>query len=364
MDESIHGGRTASEPQDRSSSVAHSTEVPSEIIRKWQEFVNLLAEIMHVPSASIMRLDPPHVKVFVSSTSKGNVCEPGALDTGPYCKTVMKTGQPLLVPDARENEAWKANPHVRLGMISYLGVPISWPDGRLFGTICVRDNKRNEYSEAYLKLLLHFRDMLQADLKSLARLHGEIEERETKIRRLVDSNIMGVFIWDFDGRILEANDEFLRMVSYDREDLISGRIRWADLTPPDWRDRNNARIEQQKSSGRFEPFEKEYTRKDGSRVPVLIGGATFEAGGNQGVAFVLDLTERKRAEEALRESQARFRDYAESASDWLWEIGPDYKFTLLTENAFGSNAVDRIGMAYWGRARAAIPFATPRGCCG
>jgi PAS domain S-box-containing protein len=78
-------------------------------------------------------------------------------------------------------------------------------------------------------------------LKSLARLHGEIEERETKIRRLVDSNIIGIFIWDFEGRILEANYEFLRMVSYDREDSVSGRIRWADLTPPDWRDRNNAR---------------------------------------------------------------------------------------------------------------------------
>jgi GAF domain-containing protein len=111
--------------------VAHSIEVPSEIIRKWQEIVNLLAEIMHVPSASIMRVDPPHIKVFVSSTSKGNPCEPGALDTGPYCETVMKTGQPLLVPDALENEAWKANPHVRLGMISYLGVPIGWPDGRI-----------------------------------------------------------------------------------------------------------------------------------------------------------------------------------------------------------------------------------------
>jgi PAS domain S-box-containing protein len=308
MNESIHGERIASEPQDRSSSVAHSIEVPPEIVRKWQEFVNLLAEIMHVPSASIMRADPPHIKVFVSSTSKGNPCEPGALDTGPYCDTVMKTGQPLLVPDARENEAWKENPHVKLGMISYLGVPIGWPNGRIFGTICVRDNKRNEYSEAYLKLLLHFRDMLQADLKSLARLHGEIEERETKIRRLVDSNIIGVFIWDFDGRILDANDEFLRMVSYDREDLVSGRIRWADLTPPDWRDRNNARIEQQKSIGRFEPFEKEYTRKDGSRVPVLIGGATFEEGGNQAVAYVLDLTERKRVEAEARENEQRYRE--------------------------------------------------------
>jgi PAS domain S-box-containing protein len=150
--------------------------------------------------------------------------------------------------------------------------------------------------------------MLQADLKSFATLHSQLEQHEAKIRRLVDSNIMGVFIWDFDGRILEANDEFLRMVSYDREDLVSGRIRWADLTPPDWRDRNNARIEQQKSSGRFEPFEKEYTRKDGSRVPVLIGGATFEEGGNQGVAYVLDLTERKRVEAEARENEHRYRE--------------------------------------------------------
>jgi PAS domain S-box-containing protein len=323
MNESIHGERTASEPQDRSSSVAHLIEVPSEIIRKWQEIVNLLAEIMHVPSASIMRVDPPHIKVFVSSTSKGNPCEPGALDTGPYCETVMKTGQPLLVPDALENEAWKANPHVKLGMISYLGVPIGWPDGRIFGTICVRDNKRNEYSEAYLKLLLHFRDLLQADLKSFARLHGEIEEREAKIRRLVDSNIIGIFVWDFEGRILEANDEFLRMVNYDREDLVSGRIRWADLTPPDWRDRNNARIEQQKSSGRFEPFEKEYTRKDGSRVPVLIGGATFEEGGNQGVAFVLDLTERKCAEDALRASEQKLQIIIDTIPAHVVRYRPD-----------------------------------------
>jgi hypothetical protein len=79
MTGSIHRG-TASEPQDRSSSAAHSIEVPSEIIQKVQELVNLLAEIMNVPSASIMRVDAPHVQVFVSSTSKGNPCEPSIGD--------------------------------------------------------------------------------------------------------------------------------------------------------------------------------------------------------------------------------------------------------------------------------------------
>ena len=148
----------------------------------------------------------------------------------------------------------------------------------------------------------------QIDVTERKRAEEALRESEAKIRRLVDSNIIGIFVWDFDGRILEANDEFLRMVSYDREDLVSGRIRWADLTPPDWRDRNNARIERQKSSGRFEPFEKEFTRKDGSRVPILIGGATFEEGGNQGVAFVLDLTERKCVEDALREREVQLAE--------------------------------------------------------
>ena len=128
----------------------HSTPVPPEIIRKWQEIVNLTAEIMHVPSALIMRVEPPNIKVFVSSETKGNPYEQdevASLDTGLYCETVMKTREPLLVPDALRDEQWQSNPDVKLGMISYLGVPIVWPDGEVFGTICVLDKKPNEYRE-------------------------------------------------------------------------------------------------------------------------------------------------------------------------------------------------------------------------
>src|SRR6478609_7515107 len=255
----------------------------------------------------------------------------------------MRTGQPLLVPDALENEAWKANPHVRLGMISYLGVPISWPDGRLFGTICVRDNKRNEYSEAYLKLLLHFRDMLQVDLNSLAGLHGEIEEREVKIRRLVDANIIGIFVWDVEGRILEANDAFLRLLGYDREDVVAGRLRWTELTPPEWLDRDERRwLPELKVTGSLPPFEKEYFRKDGSRVPVLIGLATIEEGGNQGVAFVLDLTERKQAE-VVGQRLAAIVDSSEDAI-----VSKDLNGTISSwnggaERLFGYQAGEVIG---------------------
>jgi PAS domain S-box-containing protein len=135
-----------------------------------------------------------------------------------------------------------------------------------------------------------------------------LRESEAKIRRLVDANIIGIFIWDFDGPILEANEAFLHMLGYDHEDLVAGHIRWTDLTPPEWRDRDARLVQEHRMTGRLQPFEKEYFRKDGSRVPVLIGVATFEEGGNQGVAFVLDLTERNRAEQALRRSEAHLAE--------------------------------------------------------
>jgi PAS domain S-box-containing protein len=146
------------------------------------------------------------------------------------------------------------------------------------------------------------------DLTDRKRAEQALREREAKIRRLIDSNIIGIFIWDFDGRILEANEAFLDIVGYDHEDLAAGRVRWTDLTPPEWRDRDMRLIEEQKVTGTLQPFEKEYFRKDGSRVPVLIGGATFEEGGNQGVAFVLDLTERKCVEDALREREVQLAE--------------------------------------------------------
>src|ERR1700687_836480 len=102
------------------------------------------------------------------------------------------------------------------------------------------------------------------------------------------------------------------MVGYEREDLVSGRLRWRDMTPAEWRERDERAVAEMNSTGAVQPYEKEYFRKDGSRVPVLIGAATFEEGGNQGVAFVLELTERNRAEEALRESEAKIRRLVDS----------------------------------------------------
>jgi PAS domain S-box-containing protein len=140
------------------------------------------------------------------------------------------------------------------------------------------------------------------------RLYRDLEDREARIRRMVEANVVGVFMWTLDGAIIEANEAFLQVVQYSHEDLASGRLRWTDLTPAQWRNCDEGAVAELKTSGVFQPYEKEYLRKDGSRVPVLLAGALFEGSGNEGFAFVLDLSEQKRAEqgrERLRQLEAQ-----------------------------------------------------------
>lgn len=170
---------------------------------------------------------------------------------------------------------------------------------------------------------------ISIDIDDQVRLFQELEEREGRIRRLVDSDVIGIIFWDLDGRILEANDAFLRMVQYEREDLQTG-LGWLDMTPPEWQD-VHARDEaaELRATGKMQAREKEFFRKDGSSVPVLIGAVCFEGQPDQGVAYILDLTERKRAEaerlsaeEALRRSQLQLQQMVDTVPVQIWCVTP------------------------------------------
>jgi PAS domain S-box-containing protein len=148
-----------------------------------------------------------------------------------------------------------------------------------------------------LKIEVADREKAEAEVRQLA------SGLEARIRRLVEANVVGIVMWNLEGAITGANEAFLHMVQYDQDDIASGRVRWKDLTPAEWRNRDEQAIAEIKGSSIFRPFEKEYLRKDGTRVPVLLGGALFESGGNDGVAFVLDLTEQRRAQKDLQQAQ-------------------------------------------------------------
>lgn len=140
---------------------------------------------------------------------------------------------------------------------------------------------------------------LEAANRQLAGANQEHRESEARIRRLIDSDIIGILFWNLDGTITDANESFLTLVGHSRTDLQSGKLRWTDMTPPEYRAANDHALQELASTGSCSPFEKEFIRADGSRVPVLVGAALFDASPNKGVAFVLDLTARKRAEDEI-----------------------------------------------------------------
>jgi PAS domain S-box-containing protein len=161
------------------------------------------------------------------------------------------------------------------------------------------------------------------DISDRKRLEDELRQSEARFRCLVESNIIGVFFPDLEGNILDANDAFLQMLGYTRQELLRKDVNWRAMTPPEYRQLDEQKIEELKTSGICSPFEKEYIRQNGSRIPVVVGAALVEDSKLNTVAFALDLTEQKQAESALRESEERFRHMADTAPVLIWMSGTD-----------------------------------------
>ncbi|MCO4097994.1 PAS domain S-box protein [Gemmatimonas sp.] len=136
--------------------------------------------------------------------------------------------------------------------------------------------------------------------------HMDITERrrvEARLRRLVESDVQGVLLWNAQGDITDANGAFLAMIGYTRDELVAGLINWRSITPPEFAVRDEQAIREAVTTGICASYEKDFIRRDGSRVPVLIGAASFEDDPSSGVAFVVDLTDRKLAERQLVRGQ-------------------------------------------------------------
>ncbi|MEO7496081.1 MAG: EAL domain-containing protein [Massilia sp.] len=141
---------------------------------------------------------------------------------------------------------------------------------------------------------------LTAEIDERRRMQEELQEREGRIRRLVESNIIGIFFWSQYGEITFANDAFLQIIGYSRADLDAGLLEWRNLTPPEFRAADRRALGEIAERGVCASYEKEFFRKDCSRVPILIGAAIFEQSRSNGLAFVLDLSARRQAEARIR----------------------------------------------------------------
>ncbi|MEN2471771.1 AAA family ATPase [Burkholderia sp. GS2Y] len=268
--------------------------------------------------------DAPRIAAEVSlvdDTQDVRLCdEPAAPAAMPVSilHHVLRTRESVVLDDAAREPAFATDVYVRRYRVrSILCLPLV-NRAHLVGALYLENGHQTRaFTPARIAVLRLLASQAAASLET-TRLYHDLEEREARIRRLVDANIIGIFFWRLEGDtpessdavLYDVNDAFLKMVGYSRDDFASGRVRRSNITPPEWVRRTALAHTELITTGTFQPYEKEYLRNDGTRVPVLVGTAAFDAGGRNGVAFVLDLTERKDAEHRLRESYDMLRELA------------------------------------------------------
>lgn len=164
--------------------------LPDDITGKWQLIVDTVAGLVGVPAALVMRVRGDKIEVAVASRGEANPYVVGDAEhlagSGLYCETVLRTRDRLHVPDALADRHWKSNPDVKLGMIAYLGLPIQWPDGTAFGTICALDVKPSHFGRMYEQLLLQFRDLIEQDLALLSESLDLAQQLELERQEALD----------------------------------------------------------------------------------------------------------------------------------------------------------------------------------
>lgn len=156
------------------------------------------------------------------------------------------------------------------------------------------------------------------DITDLKQVEAQLRQSEAKFRHVVESNMIGIFFWDIHGEITDANDAFLNMIGYPREDLQNRKLSWKKITPPEYRTQDEAKVAELKVTSKVSPFEKEYIRGDGRRVPVLLGAAFSEGSQQFGVSFVLDLTHRKQTETELQKHQELLESILKTIPNFLY----------------------------------------------
>lgn len=201
------------------------------------------------------------------------------------------------------------------GIQAYACHPLLSRGGKVIGTLSFGSRTKTKFTDDELFLMKTVADQVATAMEKIRLLESErqhareLAESEARVRRLVDSNIIGVMFSNESGGITDANDAFLNMVGYSRDDLLEGRLCWSDMTPLEYQHLVEAAMAECRRTGASTPYENEYIRKDGSRVPILIGYALLEDSETDYVCFILDLTELKRAQQVERDLEAHKRAF-------------------------------------------------------
>lgn len=312
---------------------SEACELSTGMLRDWQSIVDLIVKLSGVRVGLIMKVTGDHIAVMVSSNTENNPYHVGDQEhlkhSGLYCEAVIRSGQPLLVPDALKDPAWDKNPDLKFGLLSYLGFPIRLPDGNILGTLCVLDDKENHYTADIVELMSRMRELIESQM----RLEDEnrqfrIFAKESVLRRMLDSVPVAIACASIHGqqsRTLYLNRQFSRMLGLTATSDASF-LSWPKLRIS--RSGQDATEELQLSDIVARTLQNPETtvveemrvhRDDGARVDAVFSGVLIE---DLLLITLVDITEQKAGEEELLERQARLNLVlaASGLGVWDWDL--------------------------------------------
>jgi diguanylate cyclase (GGDEF)-like protein/PAS domain S-box-containing protein len=178
---------------------------------------------------------------------------------------------------------------------------------------------------------------------------------ESKLKKIVESDIIGIFEYRLDGTLTQVNDHFLEMIGYTRQDFERHGLDWRELTPPEWEKADRYAGKKLRSSGVMKPYEKEFIRKDGSRVPVWIGSANLDGSQDEGIAYILDISILKKVQLEVQESEIRFRTLVQNIPQLAWMAHSDGSIYWYNNRWFEYTGTTMEEMKGWGWTRVQHP---------
>jgi PAS domain S-box-containing protein len=341
----------------------NSISVPKNMLEKWQTVVNILAEVIHVPAALIMRTEQPYIEVLRSSHSVNNPYKVGDRErlAGLYCEHVIRTKNKLLVPDARRDKKWAVNPDIKLGMVSYLGFPLIWPDGEAFGTLCALDLKENRYSETYEQLMLQFKELIESHLALLYEraslivlakvqqselinvkdqfhnasveynnLESQLKENDIAYHELFESIADAAMLFDAQTRrFVDVNQYALDLYGYTKQEFLE--LKHQDITAELEESEVSIR-ETLKNKLKYIPL-RFHRKKDGTVFPVEISGSSFTVHGREMLCgIVRDITMQKKLEEKLSKSESTYRLLCDHIPGMVYSAIPDWATKVINQS--------------------------------
>ncbi|CAH2212150.1 sensor histidine kinase [Tepidibacter aestuarii] len=325
---------------------------------KWQKTVDMMAKLYNVPAGLIMKKDEESLEVLISSKTEGNpynIKDKMKLFSGLYCEEVINTKNILHIKNALEDERWINNPDLKYNMISYLGIPIKWPDGNIFGTICILDTKEREYSSVYKELIYQFKDIIEGDLRNIIYQYeitekvNELEKNRQAYEKLIEvmpeANILIK-----DNKIKSANEAAYKLLAIDKKEDIIGTDMLSIIKYCDNINLNEI-IKGVEEKGFVRGVQGSITRLDGDKLYLEFSSTFTEFKGEKYILLIMkDITDKIKSDQIKMQLQKeietdrlRTEFFSNISHELRTPVNIIYSAVQVIERDYNQKHIDKIG---------------------